>query len=180
VVGLLELFYLRVYSIVTAPFDKNGTNNGNAESNAGKGRRQPSKSRSREQMLAEIRTVRKAGREELKGMMKATQERIGANTKSMREEIKSGEAEMKSTVNAFQEKMNAAIANRNNDRKETTACHDEMEASINKIEPNSGEKEAVAERQEIPNKEVAVHSLRACQARQQPPEKRRRLSPIQV
>jgi hypothetical protein len=46
--------------------------------------------------------------------------------------------------------------------KETTTCHDEMEASIKKMEPNSGEKEAVVGRQKIPNEEVAVHSLRAC------------------
>jgi hypothetical protein len=53
----------------------------------------------------------------------------------MREEIKSGQAEVASTVNAFQEKE----------------------------EPNPGEKEAVVERQEMPNEEAAIHSLRACQ-----------------
>jgi hypothetical protein len=31
------------------------------------------------------------------------------------------------------------------------------------MEPNPGEKEAVVERQEIPNKEATFHSLRACQ-----------------
>jgi hypothetical protein len=36
-----------------------------------------------------------------------------------------------------------------------------MEGSIKKMEPNSGEKEAVVERQEISNEEVAIHSLRA-------------------
>jgi hypothetical protein len=40
-----------------------------------------------------------------------------------------------------------------------------MEASIKKMEPNSGEKkEAVVEWQKIPNEEVAVHSLRACRS----------------
>jgi hypothetical protein len=34
-----------------------------------------------------------------------------------------------------------------------------MEASIKKMGPNSGEKEAVVERQEISNEEVAIHSL---------------------
>jgi hypothetical protein len=48
--------------------------------------------------------------------------------------------------------------------KKTTACHDEMDASINEMEPNSGEKEAVVERQEISNVEVAIHSLRACRS----------------
>jgi hypothetical protein len=37
-----------------------------------------------------------------------------------------------------------------------------MEASIKKMEPNSGEKETVVERQKIPNEEVAIHSPRAC------------------
>jgi hypothetical protein len=40
-----------------------------------------------------------------------------------------------------------------------------MEASIKKIEPNSGEKEAVVEQQKIPNEEVSVHSPRACQSK---------------
>jgi hypothetical protein len=31
-----------------------------------------------------------------------------------------------------------------------------------KMESNSGEKEAVVEQQKIPNEEVAIHSLRAC------------------
>jgi hypothetical protein len=30
------------------------------------------------------------------------------------------------------------------------------------MEPNPGEKEAIAEQQEIPNEKVAIHSLRAC------------------
>lgn len=37
-----------------------------------------------------------------------------------------------------------------------------MEANLEKMEPNPGEKEAVVERQEIPNEEFASHSLRAC------------------
>jgi hypothetical protein len=39
-----------------------------------------------------------------------------------------------------------------------------MEANIKKMEPNSGDKEAVVEQQKIPNEEVAVHSLRACRS----------------
>jgi hypothetical protein len=55
---------------------------------------------------------------------------------------------------AFKEKMDALIANIKIDRKETTACHDEMEARINKIEPNPEEKETAMEQHEIPNEEV--------------------------
>jgi uncharacterized protein (DUF885 family) len=80
-----------------------------------------------------------ADREELKGMMNATQERMDANTKSMREDIKSGQAEMRSTIGAIEEKMDAWIANRKDDREETTACQYEMETSIKQFEPNAGE-----------------------------------------
>jgi hypothetical protein len=38
-----------------------------------------------------------------------------------------------------------------------------METNLENMKPNPGEKEAVVERQEIPNKEVAIHSLKACQ-----------------
>jgi hypothetical protein len=31
------------------------------------------------------------------------------------------------------------------------------------MEPNPGEKEAIVEQQEIPNEEVVIHSLKACQ-----------------
>jgi hypothetical protein len=37
-------------------------------------------------------------------------------------------------------------------------------ANSEKMEPNSGEEETAVEQQEIPNKEVAVHSLRTCQS----------------
>jgi hypothetical protein len=61
----------------------------------------------------------------------------------------------------LQEKMDAWIADMKNDRKETTAFQDTVEANLEKIEPNSGEQEAMVERQEIPNEDVAVHSLKA-------------------
>jgi hypothetical protein len=102
--------------------------------------------------------------EVLKGIM-------DANTKSIREDIKSGQAEVRSIVRVFREKMYACVTSRR-DREVTMSCQEKMGQ-------NSGEKEAVVERQKIPNEEVAIHSLRACRARQQPPKKRRRLSPIQ-
>jgi hypothetical protein len=61
-----------------------------------------------------------------------------------------------------QEKMDAWIAAMKDDRKERTACQEATEANPEKMEPNTGEKEAVMERQEIPNKEATIHSLRAC------------------
>jgi hypothetical protein len=39
-----------------------------------------------------------------------------------------------------------------------------MGTNPGKIEPNPGEKETTVERHEIPNEEVAVHSLRTCRS----------------
>jgi hypothetical protein len=50
--------------------------------------------------------------------MKATQEMIEANTKSMREDIRTGQAEIRSIVGAFQEKLDACLASRRDDEKE--------------------------------------------------------------
>jgi hypothetical protein len=36
------------------------------------------------------------------------------------------------------------------------------------MEPNKGGKEAVAERQEIPNEEAAIHSMKACRKEMMP------------
>jgi hypothetical protein len=55
------------------------------------------------------------------------------NRKAYQEDTKSDQAKM---IAAFKEKMDAMIANIKNDREETTACHDEMEARIKKTEPN--------------------------------------------
>jgi hypothetical protein len=55
----------------------------------------------------------------------------------LREEIKSGQEEMKSTINAFQEKMDASIANRKNDIKETS-CQETTNACLECKEPASG------------------------------------------
>jgi hypothetical protein len=45
---------------------------------------------------------------------------------------------------------------------QTTVCQDAMEANLVKMEPNPGEKEAAVERQETPNEEVAIYSLKEC------------------
>jgi hypothetical protein len=85
-------------------------------------------------------------------MMDASQTKTGdnqegkdVNLKQMREEIKSGEAEMKSTVNAFREKMDAAIGNRKDDRKETTFCQEKTEARLECEEPTSAGMKACQE-----------------------------------
>jgi hypothetical protein len=101
----------------------------------------------RDELKQEIRDVG----ENLQDMMKATQENI-----------KSGQAEMRSATGAIEEKMDAWIANMKDDQEETMASQYAMETGLKNMEPNSGEKEAVAELQKIPNEKVAVHSPRAC------------------
>jgi enterochelin esterase-like enzyme len=73
----------------------------------------------------------------------------------MSEEINSGKAEMRSTVNAW-------IVDMKEDQKERTACQEVTKANPEKMEPTPGEKETIVQQQEIPNEEVAFHSLRAC------------------
>jgi hypothetical protein len=89
---------------------------------------------------------------------------MDANAKSMIQEIKCAQAKIRSTVNAFKEKMDASIANRKIDRKETMACQYVMETSLKNMESNPGEKETAVKQQEIPNEEVAFHSLRTCRS----------------
>jgi hypothetical protein len=58
--------------------------------------------------------------------------------------------------------FNSWIANMRDDRKERTGCQEATEANPKKMQPNPGEKEAVVERQEIPNQKTAVHSMTTC------------------
>jgi hypothetical protein len=77
----------------------------------------------------------KSDREELKGMMNATQERLDANLKDQREEIKSGQAEMRSKFCAFrselketiQRQMRAATQSVRSGLDETTTCREATE-----------------------------------------------------
>jgi hypothetical protein len=88
--------------------------------------------------------------------MKIMQEKADADRKADREELKGiMDANTKSIVRAFHEKMDACVASRRDDREVTMTCQEKME-------PNSGEKEAVVERQQNSNEEVTIHSLRAC------------------
>jgi hypothetical protein len=77
------------------------------------------------------------------------------NRKEMRKEIKSGQAEMRSIFNTW-------IANMRDDRKVRTACQEAMEASLEKVEPNLGEKGGGSGTAGDSNEEAAIHFLRAC------------------
>jgi hypothetical protein len=109
-----------------------------------------------------------AGQAKAEADRKAMQEKADADRsrqeqilKAMQEKADAGQAEI---IAAIEKKTDALITNIKNDREETTACHDEMEARINKTEPNLGEEETALNRNEIPNEVVEVHPLRTCQS----------------
>jgi uncharacterized protein YhfF len=62
-----------------------------------------------------------------------------------------------------QKMMDAWIADVKDGQKGRTACQEATETNPEEMRPNPGEKEVIAEWQENPNEEVALHSLRACQ-----------------
>jgi hypothetical protein len=70
--------------------------------------------------------------------------------------------------------MNALIAGMKFGRKERTVCQKATEVNPEKMESNREENEAVAERQEIPNEDVGIHSLRDEEKRRWPAKKRQR------
>jgi hypothetical protein len=110
----------------------------------------------REQMLAKMETTQEKTDTSIKAnqeqMLARIEEKMNTNRKANREELKG-------MINVIQEKVDASIANRKDDRKETTAWQDAMEASLKKNGAKFERKEAVVERQEIPNEVVAIHSL---------------------
>jgi hypothetical protein len=83
------------------------------------------------------------------------QKELDVDLKETREEIKSCEAEIKSTVDAFQEKMDVSIANRKDDRKETTSFQETTEAHLECEKQTSVDMESA---------EVAIHSLKECRS----------------
>jgi hypothetical protein len=81
---------------------------------------------------------------------------------AMREKIRAETAASQARMKAMREErmkanMDACMADIKNDRKETTACQDAMEANLEKMEPNPGGNEAAVERWETLNEEGAVH-----------------------
>jgi hypothetical protein len=104
----------------------------------------------------------------LLAMREQMRERMDANTKAtlatleMANEIRE---DIQARTKAMEDKrmkaeIYACISDIKNDRNETTAYQDAMEANLVKMEPNPGEKVAAVELQEIPNEDVAIYSLR--------------------
>jgi hypothetical protein len=104
--------------------------------------------------MVEMKTDRKSDREVLKGMM-------DANTKSMREDIKSGQEEMRCIVGAFQEKMDACVAIRRNDRKETLSCLVTTEAHLKCEKQTSVDMESEAKHWEVSKEHAALKTDKA-------------------
>jgi hypothetical protein len=94
-------------------------------------------------------------------------EKIDADSKAWREEIRKETEATRPRTKAMRKEtmkanMNACMADIKNDRKETTTCKDAMEANLDKMEPNPGEKKTAVERQETSSEDVTINPLRAC------------------
>jgi hypothetical protein len=84
-------------------------------------------------------------------------EKVFAIFKANFEKVKADQAEEK----AYREKFMTIF--RTNREDVVAACQETTEVCPEKMEPNSGEKEAVVEWQEIPNEEATIYSMSACQ-----------------
>jgi hypothetical protein len=120
---------------------------------------------------------------------KTDQEKSDENMETMQARLDAWQARMDANHEMRMTRRVARLTERRNDRKETMACLEQtearlevedkpasvdttpevahgqevpLEADLEKIEPNPGETEAVVERQEIPNEEIAIHPLRGC------------------
>jgi hypothetical protein len=133
----IRLLGLRLHRVVLWTHYEDGTNNGNAESSAGKGR-----------------CRYKADREELKEIM-------DANTKAMREDVKCGQAEIRSIVGAFQENMDACVAHRRDARKETMSCLETTEAHVECEEQTSVDTESEEKHPEVSKEHAVVETGKA-------------------
>jgi hypothetical protein len=113
------------------------------------------------EMLVEMKAKADADREE----GKANQAKMDAKMKTYHEMLARMEAktdinlkEMRSTVDAIEEKMDAWIADRKDDQKETMSCQLTAEVCLDSKEPNLEDMESEVERQEVPTEEAAVNS----------------------
>jgi hypothetical protein len=100
---------------------------------------------------------------EMNANTKAMQEQADPNTKAMQElqNLKFDQAKINA---ALKKKTDAIIANIKDTQRKTTACQEVTGANPEKIKPYPGEKETSVKQQEIPNEEVAVHSLKECRS----------------
>jgi hypothetical protein len=100
---------------------------------------------------AKIETNRETDQEERKAEEKAYQEDL----KKMMEEM----------LRANQDKMDTWLIEKQDGRKETTACHEATKADAGRTEPEPGVMQPVEEHQEIPKEEAAVMPVRGLRKR---------------
>jgi hypothetical protein len=106
----------------------------------------------RGKMKQEIRSHREH-MQQMMVRMDASQAMVDDNLRKMKEEMRSGQVEIKSTVSAFEEKMEAWIA-------DVKACPEVMEANPEKRDPNPEKLEPSPEKMEtnpVKMTSVAVH-----------------------
>jgi hypothetical protein len=68
-------------------------------------------------------------------------------------------------MRANQDKMDAWLAEKQDGRKETTACHEVTEADTEKTEPDPGVMQFIGEHQEVPKEEAAMMLVRGLRKR---------------
>jgi hypothetical protein len=83
----------------------------------------------------------------------------------MEAEVHTNQEVMRSAVHAFQEKMDAWIANVKHDHKERTARQEKTEVNPEKMEPNPEKAESREEHQEVHKEEAAVKTSGAMKKR---------------
>jgi hypothetical protein len=105
------------------------------------------------EMLKAMQEKAEADREILKGITEA-------NTKSMREDIKIGQAEIRSIVGAFQEKLDACVASRRDDQKETMSFQETTEAHLECDEQTPVTMESEEKHQEAPKEDAVVKPVK--------------------
>jgi uncharacterized coiled-coil protein SlyX len=88
-------------------------------------------------------------------LLLALQEQMIAEMNANHEEMM---AKMDAKTEAMRDKR--MEANMNDDQKETMVCQDAMEANLEKMVPNSGEKESVAEHQEVHKEDAIVKPVK--------------------
>lgn len=98
-------------------------------------------------------------KEDIKSTETSEQKQKPSKQKQMQEMMRTSQERIETKMDA---NLRENIVEIKDWQKEIMSCQDAMETNLEKIEPNSGEVDTIVEWQEIPNKELAIHSLRAC------------------
>jgi hypothetical protein len=118
-----------------------------------------------QEFLARMKEDRKADQEDLLARMDNMYAKMAKADKQeeMLTEINAKTKAILADTKARRDKR--LEANTNDDRNESTACEDVTEDSPEKMEPNPQEKEAVVEREDVPNEDIAVIPVKGLKKR---------------